>query len=543
MEGNLMKKEYDIPIDKVYKQGPYLHSVAENFLTNSYRIDELEEKHYLDRLYQHLDVALKREREFYDLVGVQDASEFSRKFLYGFNPNLVTLDDENRDIKILQKVLININSSLALVSGKAKSKLAPILDKLADQIVENNPDFKAIQKAAGQKGVQILLDYLNANIGKENGQIKVTGGHTVEIEFPKRKLSSEYGSYIMNLLAAEDPTLHEQFMLTPQQKINKYKDFFFMACKSEGMENEKIEKYWARLNKQLLSLKAHKDDKGNISAFSNPYSAEGALGEIAIAITLEDVFEGKAAVNVLANDMVQSVKQEFNAAEGGAQVSVSKNGEPVKLNYKSPTDLLVTVGNKAYPIQIKTSYTELTVEKALKLQGSIYLTTLLGNMVSQGYLSSDAAQLLVYTIANLSTNNLQDFGDTSEKEEQALRILQMCMEYFAESHYAREISNTISKKKPDTNMGNMFFIYSGNLIPMSSFILAAISALEGDKLVIKGSYKDIVTYGKTYSFEDIKQENFVGRIAMGTNVYKQTKLKELSFVIAQMDQRILHSLQ
>lgn len=543
MEGNLMKKEYDIPIDKVYKQGPYLHSVAENFLTNSYRIDELEEKRYLDRLYQHLDVALKREREFYDLVGVQDASEFSRKFLYGFNPNLVTLDDENRDIKILQKVLININSSLALVSGKAKSKLAPILDKLADQIIENNPDFKAIQKAAGQKGVQILLDYLNANIGKEKGQIKVTGGHTVEIEFPKRKLRSEYGSYIMNLLAAEDPTLHEQFMLTPQQKINKYKDFFFMACKSEGMKNEKIEKYWARLNKQLLSLKAHKDDKGNISAFSNPYGAEGALGEIAIAITLEDVFEGKAAVNVLANDMVQSVKQEFNAAEGGAQVSVSKNGEPVKLNYKSPTDLLVTVGNKAYPIQIKTSYTELTAEKALKLQGSIYLTTLLGNMVSQGYLSSDAAQLLVYTIANLSTNNLQDFGDTSEKEEQALRILQMCMEYFAESHYAREISNTISKKKPDTNMGNMFFIYSGNLIPMSSFILAAISALEGDQLVIKGSYKDIVTYGKTYSFEDIKQENLAGRIAMGTNVYKQTKLKELSFVIAQMDQRILHSLQ
>ena len=38
-------------------------------------------------------------------------------------------------------------------------------------------------------------------------------------------------------------------------------------------------------------------------------------------------------------------------------------------------------------------------------------------MVSQGYLSSDAAQLLVYTLANLSTNNLQDFGDTSEKEE------------------------------------------------------------------------------------------------------------------------------
>jgi hypothetical protein len=40
---NLLKKEYDIPVDKVYKQGPYLHSVAENFLTNSYSIDKLEE--------------------------------------------------------------------------------------------------------------------------------------------------------------------------------------------------------------------------------------------------------------------------------------------------------------------------------------------------------------------------------------------------------------------------------------------------------------------------------------------------------------------
>ena len=67
-----------------------------------------------------------------------------------------------------------------------------------------------------------------------------------------------------------------------------------------------------------------------------------------------------------------------------------------------------------------------------------------------------------------------------------------------------EIAISALTKKPDTNMGKMFFIYSGNLIPMSSFILAAISALGGDKLVIKGSYKDIVTYGKTYSFEDIK---------------------------------------
>jgi hypothetical protein len=142
-------------------------------------------------------------------VGVYDASEFSSKFLYGFNPSLIKPDSENRDIKILQRVLININSSLALVSGKAKSKLAPTLDKLADQIVESNPDFKEMQKAAGQKGINILFDYLNTNIGKERGQIKVTGGRTVEVEFPKRKLRSEYGSYVMKLLAAEDPTLYE----------------------------------------------------------------------------------------------------------------------------------------------------------------------------------------------------------------------------------------------------------------------------------------------------------------------------------------------
>ena len=127
--------------------------------------------------------------------------------------------------------------------------MAPMLDKLADQIVENNPVFKEIQQAAGQKGVKILFDFLNANIGKGKGEIRATGGRTIEIEFPKRKLRSEYGSYVMRLLAAEDPTLYEQFMLTPQQKINKYKDFFFTACESEGLEPEKIKKYWARLNK------------------------------------------------------------------------------------------------------------------------------------------------------------------------------------------------------------------------------------------------------------------------------------------------------
>jgi hypothetical protein len=57
----------------------------------------------------------------------------------------------------------------------------------------------------------------------------------------------------------------------------------------------------------LLSLKPHGEDKGNLSAFSNIFGAEGALGEISIAIAFEDIFSGKASVDVLANEVVNGV--------------------------------------------------------------------------------------------------------------------------------------------------------------------------------------------------------------------------------------------
>lgn len=540
MADNLLKKDFEIQPEDVYKYGPYLHSVAENFINNGYDFSELNMSDYINKLQTHLTIALTKEQEFYDLVGVADASEFSNKFLYGFDNNQ-TGNDILQDSKIIQKVLININSSLALISGKAKSKLIPTLEKTAKKIVESNPDIQKFYSAGENMGAKAIFDYLNAGQRGAKTTITTSAGFKKAISFPKRKLRSEYGEYVLEVLAAEDQDLYNQFKLTPQQKINKYKEYFIMECKKEGMNEELIVKYWERINKLLLSLKSHKDDKGNISAFSNIFGAEGALGEIAIAITLEDIFESKAAVKILANDVVTSVRQTFSAKEGVTQNLISKTGEPVTFKYKSPTDLLITVGKKVYPIQVKTTYNELTVDKALKLQGGIYLSTLLGNLVSQNYLDSEEAQLLAYTIANLSTVDMLNQDGINSKIDLVLRILQACLEYFSESYYARELSEILTSKN-NNNMGNMFFIYSGKLIPLSSFIKAAIAALEGKELVIKGNYLDIITYKESYDFEAIKKKNLMGRINMGQKVYDNTKIKELSFIIAQMDERIKNGL-
>jgi hypothetical protein len=50
---------------------------------------------------------------------------------------------------------------------------------------------------------------------------------------------------------------------------------------------------------------------------------------------------------------------------------------------------------------------------------------------------------------------------------------------------------------------------------MSSFIAAAISAMEGKSLIIGPAYADVVSYGQNYSIEEITQENLEGRIRLG----------------------------
>ena len=128
--------------------GPYLHSQLENFIGNSYTIPELRDDTYISKLRAHYNLARKKEQEFYDEVGVIDAQDFSRRFLYGFDGDTNSENDSRKMTKIIQKILINIDSSLALVSGVVKSKIESKLDKLAASVIQSlkESDPKAFEE-------------------------------------------------------------------------------------------------------------------------------------------------------------------------------------------------------------------------------------------------------------------------------------------------------------------------------------------------------------------------------------------------------------
>jgi hypothetical protein len=63
--------------------------------------------------------------------------------------------------------------------------------------------------------LEVLLDFLNRNVGKEEGLINSKSG-SIRVSFPKRKLSSKFSSYIIDLLCQEDPQIRDYFRLSPQ---------------------------------------------------------------------------------------------------------------------------------------------------------------------------------------------------------------------------------------------------------------------------------------------------------------------------------------
>lgn len=540
MTENLIKSKYDISPETVYKKGPYMHSVVNNFIGNNYDLHTNEVKQHINRLKDHLSIALTREQEFYDLVGVVDADDFSNTYLYSLDKNAIDQDTINRDTKIIQKILISISSTIALKANKKSEKFLPTLHEAAVKIIRDN-EIPWIEEAKGQTAFNAIRTFLEELKKQNKGgtiSLKNSKGKKIKIALPKGTLRSDIGSTVKEVIYKLNPDIKKEFTTTPKEKIANYKQYFIREAEKEGLTQELILPYWERILVLLTSLEKTEDSTGNIAAFTNFLGAEGALGEIAISITLEDVFQSKASVEVLANDTVESVQKQFSAMEGKTVVKKTKDGSDAKFTYKSPTDILITIGDKIYPIQVKTSYTELSPNKALKLQGNIELQSLLGNMVSQGYLSNDMAQLLIYTMVNLSTPEMREAEGSSNKMDLALRILQGCLEYFAESYYAREISEDMEMEVTNNNMGNMFFIYSGRLIPMSSFIKAAIAALEGGEDVFSKSYLDMVTYKEFYPIEEIKKHNYLGRFELGSNVYEQTKIGQLSFIIAKMDENI-----
>jgi hypothetical protein len=61
MVENLIKSKYDISPEVVYKKGPYMHSVVNNFIGNNYDLHTNEVKQHINRLKDHLSIALTRE--------------------------------------------------------------------------------------------------------------------------------------------------------------------------------------------------------------------------------------------------------------------------------------------------------------------------------------------------------------------------------------------------------------------------------------------------------------------------------------------------
>lgn len=84
-------------------------------------------------------------------------------------------------------------------------------------------------------------------------------------------------------------------------------------------------------------------------------------------------------------------------------------------------------------------------------------------------------------------------------------ILNACIEYYVESKYIERVAMPAVDAldvKIDTNMGNMFMIYSGTLIPISAFIEMAINKIEENNTLIL-SDGELIEYGLKYSLDDI----------------------------------------
>jgi Lhr-like helicase len=126
--------------------------------------------------------------------------------LYGFDKKS-TEDGQNKIVKIIQKILINIDASLALISNEAKDKIRPTLEKIAKEIVEapeNRDFFNACQSNAVSSSLDKIFNTLNANIKNENIKIKINGVEKL-IKTPTRKLKSNTSSYILDVLCEHSP--------------------------------------------------------------------------------------------------------------------------------------------------------------------------------------------------------------------------------------------------------------------------------------------------------------------------------------------------
>lgn len=537
--------EYDIPIDTVYRWGPYLHSVGENYARATTAFSSVQQdqiKQLTSTLKGKLSAIKAEEQKFYNLFGVSNALEFSNTFLWGNTTQVDTPESTS------QKILSILNTPevfamLTTLKDDERENIANTLENTAQNFLDLNSEFiQAGAAMASNSAMETIFNALNSMKGGKDIKIKVSKNGKIKettVDLPKRQLTSQNSKYIMDILTKINPDIKKLRRGNIDYRISQVIQYF--RDKGRTLLGDEVEDYAILLENKLKAAAEPRNednflDESNISMFTNFYGAEGAILELVLSMSLQpsSTFESqKRTQNVLlANAVVTDYRRQYGLSQGGRVYTVkTKNKQRAwKITYKSPTDLLIIDPDTKtqYPIQLKNTLKNVGLDTGLSLQNQIVLPTFLANI--SNITSSEINNLLIYHIVNQAT------FPGGEGLAYINNILNACIEYYVESKYIERVAMPAVDAldvKIDTNMGNMFMIYSGTLIPISAFIEMAIKKIEeNDTLILSDA--ELIEYGLKYSLDEIQKQDFAGRIKMGRAIYHNAKVTQIQIAIGQI---------
>lgn len=528
--------DYRIPVTDAYKYGPYMHSVEKNYryMANTFMtpLIDIHLNNIMDSLRDKLQDMKQVEQGFYNLFNVKDALDFSQTYLWGKGE---PIDDNATIAKKLQKILKNeeVYNALSRIEPGVEAKL----ESVASKLLEENPVLQQfIQKDAEYKALTAVLNSLNS-MRTSNSNLSLTiNKQAIKIEVPKNPLTSLKSSYIYKLLEQVDQEAISNIKRNFSSRINKVMGIFDSQSNILGSDA----KYYREMLLHHLEGAAGIDEKyideKNVSMFMNYSSAIGGIFEIIMTMGLRPSDEYQKGVirqnEMLANDTIEDFRTQYKFTDKGGKVEkvITSSGKEWRVVSKSPTDLVIQDYNgNSYTIQLKNTVHDVTSNNSLKLQSEIQLPTFLAN-VHDVLGGGEVMDLLIYHIVNNST-----FPNSSSNNT-ILKTLSACVEYYVESRYIRNMSEnwTDISKDEITNAGNMFMIYSNYLIPMSAFIEYTLKAFDNNSHIFAPPSQGVLSYGTTFSVDQIIGKSFEERISMGRSVYNSAKITELDIVVGKI---------
>lgn len=528
--------EYEIPINSAYKYGPYMHSIQENYeqMSSSSSLGLLanqKTQELIGQLKSKIEMMKREEKKFYDLFGVTDAIEFSNVYLLNMG------EKADPSSTISQKLLSVLNTpEVFTILTTPAENILPQLNELAQQVLLENPQIQQIaEQECEYIGLQTLLKALNKAKGANNQITLSINSTSINFKTPEREIKSLQSKYILDILSKVNPIIIESLRRDYISRIKKVLKIFDEKKALFGVE---YDFYRNMLEKHLMGaagLDQDYLDEKNLSLFGNFASAEGGMFEIILTLGLTPSKQYSDAVlkqnTMLANNVVSDFKRKYRITsdESGGEIYIltTKKGEKWRVNYKSPTDLILQdINGTFYSLQLKNTLSDIKETSLLKLQGTIQLPTFLAN-VSNVLSSTDTLNLLIYHIVNQSNfpggNGLQFINN----------ILSACVEYYVESRYLRDLTQNIDNLEDATNMGNMFMIYSGYLVPISAFVEYAIQQIESEGSIVFNE-NGFFNYGTTYGVNELIGKTFEERVNMGKIVYNNTIITQINVAIGQI---------